>query len=91
MTRLVFWSVIPGLEFLATEHKFRGIKNSLFTPSIKRRLREFYVAAVPERRRNVTKSMLHVQSFESCCFAYRTCCFFFDVLVTVAVVVAKAP
>ena len=33
------------------------------------------------------KSVMHVQS---CCFAYQTYCFF-DVLVAVAVVVAKAP
>lgn len=33
------------------------------------------------------RSVLHVQN---CCFAYQTCCFF-DVLLVVAVVVAKAP
>ena len=78
MTRLVSVKYktsvnFPALEFLATEHKLRGIKNNLFTTSIKRRLREFHVSG---RRRNVTKNVLHVQSFESCCFAYQTCCFF---------------
>lgn len=81
MTRLVSVKCkilvnFPRLEFLATEHKLRGIKNNLFTPSIKRRLREFHVEVVSGRRRNVTKNVLHVQSFESCCFAYQTCCFF---------------
>ena len=40
------------------------------------------------RQRNVQKSVMHVQS---CCFANQTFCFFFAVLVAVAVVVVKSP
>ena len=42
---------------------------------------------VQRRRRNVQKSVMHVQS---CCFANLTYCFF-ALLVAVAVVVAEAP
>ena len=50
--------------------------------SIKREIRHFRVVVVQKRERNVQKSVMHVRS---CCFAYRTYCFF-DVLVAVRVV-----
>ena len=59
----------------------------MFTSSIKLASRHFHVVVVQGRQRNVQKSVMHVQS---CLFANQTYCFF-DVLVAVRVVVAKAP
>ena len=54
----------------------------MFTSSIKREIMHFHVVVVQNGQRNVQKSVMHVQS---CCFAYKTYCFF-DVLVAVRVV-----
>ena len=58
----------------------------MFTSSIKREIRQFFVIVVQGRQRNVQKSVLHVQSF---CFAnlYLFNYFFVVVLIAVAVVV----
>ena len=64
----------------------RKFSRRLFTSSIKREINHVPVVVVHWRRRNVQKSVMHVQS--SCCFAFSTYCFF-DVLVVVAVV--KSP
>ena len=52
------------------ERKFR---RRLFRSSIKREIRNFHVVVVQWRKRNVQKSVTHIQS---CCFAYSTYCFF---------------
>ena len=61
-----------------------------FTSSTKREIMHFHVVVVQRRQRNVQEKVMHVQS---CCFdnLNRLFVFFFVVLVTVAVVVAKAP
>ena len=61
------------------EIKFR---RCLCTYYIGRQIRHFHVVVVQKRERNVQKSVMHVQS---CCFAYKTYCFF-DVLFAVRVV-----
>ena len=61
------------------EIKFR---RCLFTSLVKREIRYVHVVVVQNGRRNVQKSMVHVQS---CCFANQSYCFFY-VLVTVRVV-----
>ena len=51
--------------------------------SIKREIRHFHVVVVQKRaKKKEQKSVMHLQS---CCFAYKTYCFF-DVLVAVRVV-----
>ena len=67
----------PTVDFLRTTLKFR--KRSKILSSL--------VYVLHKTSRNVQKSVMHVQS---CCFAQQTYCFF-DVLIAVAVVVAKAP
>ena len=52
------------------ETKFR---RWLFTYSIKREIRHFYVVVVQSRQRNVQKSVMHVQS--CCCCAKFVACF----------------
>ena len=60
-----------------------------FTSSTKREVMHFNVVVVQRRQRNVQKSVMHVQG---CCIDnLNRLFFFFVVLVTVAVVVAKAP
>ena len=59
-----------------------------FTSSTKREIMHFHVV-VQRRQRNVQESLIHVQG---CCIDnLNRLFFFFVVLVTVAVVVAKAP
>ena len=50
---------------------------------IKRENRNFHVVVVHKRAKKYTKSVMHVRS---CCFAHKTYCFFFDILVAVRVV-----
>ena len=59
----------------------------MFTSSIKREIRHFPVVVMEWRKRNIQKSVMHVQS---CCFAYSTYCFF-DFLVVVAVAASQSP
>ena len=73
------WRPHPSLE------RARKFLRPVFTSSIKRPIRKFYV--LQWRHRNVPKSVMYVQS---CYFSYLACCSF-DVFVAVAVVVAKAP
>ena len=54
----------------------------MFTYSIKREIMHFQVVVLQKRQRNGQTSVIHVQS---CCFAYKTYCFFY-VLVAVRVV-----
>ena len=65
------------LEFIALPFPFTN----------ERKIWQFHVVVFQGWQRNVQKSLMHVQS---CCFANETYCFF-DVLVSVPVVVAKAP
>ena len=60
LLKLNFKGLYPSSE---REIKFR---RCLFTSSIKREIRHFYVVVVQKRERNVQKSVMHVQS---CCFA----------------------
>ena len=79
------WRPHPSLE------REKKILCRVFTSSIKRAIRKFHVLAVQWRQRNVPKSVMQVQS---CCFGYKTYCFFwvfFDVLVAVAVALLKLP
>ena len=41
---------------------------------MKREIKHFHVVVVQKREGNVQKSVMHMQS---CCFAYKTYCFFF--------------
>ena len=50
--------------------------------SIKREISQFHVVVVQKRAKKCTKSVMHVQS---CCYFYKTYCFF-DVIVEVRVV-----
>ena len=82
----------PGFDHLGTALKFRrrkenSIRHRLFTSSIKLEIRHCHVLVVKARQRNVQKSVMHVQRF---CFAPQTY-YFFDVLATKAVVIAKLP
>ena len=54
--------------------------------SIKREIRHFHVEVVQKREGKFTSKCMHVQS---CCFAYKTYCFF-DVIVLVRMVAASA-
>ena len=64
--------------------KFR---RCLFTYSIKDEIGHFHVVVVQKQAKNCTKKRDHVQS---CCFAYKTYCFF-DVLFAVRVVGSYSP
>ena len=66
------------------EIKFRCC---LFTSPIEREIRHFHVVVVQKRAKKCTKSVMHVQR---CCFAYKTYCFFDD-LIAVRVVDLKVP
>ena len=57
---LISWGPHLSLE---RERKFL---RRLFTSSIKREIRHFHVVVMQQRRRNVQKGVMHVQT---CCFA----------------------
>ena len=60
-----FWSWILKRLYQSLE-KEKESRCIVFTSSTKRKIRQFHVAVVQLRQRNVQKSVMHVQS---CCFA----------------------
>ena len=80
----------PGIEFQGTISKFKKRNKissfCLFMSWIKCEISHFHVG---KRAKKCTKSVMQVRS---CCFAYKTYCFFFfDVLVAVRVVGSLSP
>ena len=60
-----FWSWILKRLYQSLE-KEKESRCIVFTSSTKRKIRQFHVAVVLRRQRNVQKNVMHVQS---CCFA----------------------
>ena len=80
-----------GVDFLGTAFKFRRTKRNssrrLFASSIKRAVRHFDVVVVQWRQRNVQKK----RDARANLLFFLINLLLFDVLVTVAVVFARAP